>query len=220
MKIDSHNINIVKKPWGYEYLVYQSKQVALWFLYILNNHQTSLHCHSEKTTGLIILDGEAEVSFFADTIKVSKYDKVMIRKGMFHSTKSISQNGTMLFEIETPNNKLDLVRFEDAYGREGKPYENSNFEFPKKDDCIWITPDKEEKFKISDCNLEYKELSDLSIFNDLIDETNVMFLSGGIKTNYGVTVINQGDILNVGLIKKLTKVFDIIVDSTYVLIFN
>ena len=25
---------IVKKPWGYEYLVYQNDKVALWFLYI------------------------------------------------------------------------------------------------------------------------------------------------------------------------------------------
>ena len=62
----------------------------------------------------------------------------MIRKGLFHSTTSISQNGTKLFEIETPNDKLDLVRLEDSYGREGLPYEDSSYEDPKQDDCLWL----------------------------------------------------------------------------------
>ena len=48
---------VVKKPWGYEYLVYQNDKVALWFLYIGHGHQTSMHCHPNKTTGLILLNG-------------------------------------------------------------------------------------------------------------------------------------------------------------------
>ena len=52
---------VVKKPWGYEYLVYQNEKVALWFLYIGYSQQTSMHCHPNKTTGLILLDGEAEL---------------------------------------------------------------------------------------------------------------------------------------------------------------
>ena len=52
----------------------------------------------------------------------------MIRKGLFHSTKAISQKGAMIFEIETPVNKHDIVRLEDKYGRAAKPYEGSSFE--------------------------------------------------------------------------------------------
>jgi hypothetical protein len=48
----------------------------------------------------------------------------------------LSSSGTFLFEIETPNNKLDLVRFKDNYGREGKPYEDDSFEYPKQNDCL------------------------------------------------------------------------------------
>ena len=51
----------VKKPWGYEYLVYENQEVALWYLYIKDKHSTSMHCHPNKTTGLILLDGRATI---------------------------------------------------------------------------------------------------------------------------------------------------------------
>ena len=68
--MSNYNTNIVKKPWGYEYLAYENKHVALWFLYIKHTHSTSLHCHPSKTTGLILLDGKAEISFLNDTNKL------------------------------------------------------------------------------------------------------------------------------------------------------
>ena len=63
----SYDKTIVKKPWGYEYLVYENDKVGLWFLHITKDQQTSMHCHPNKTTGLILLDGEAEVSFLSDS---------------------------------------------------------------------------------------------------------------------------------------------------------
>ena len=59
MKKDNYDINVVKKPWGYEYLAYENENVALWFLHIKHTHSTSLHCHPKKTTGLVLLDGKA-----------------------------------------------------------------------------------------------------------------------------------------------------------------
>ena len=59
--------NIVKKPWGYEYLVYENENIGMWLLYISNNNQTSMHCHSEKTTGLVVLDGQVEITFLSDS---------------------------------------------------------------------------------------------------------------------------------------------------------
>ena len=60
--MSNHNINTVKKPWGYEYLAYENENVGLWFLYIAPGQSTSMHCHPKKTTGLVLLDGEAEIS--------------------------------------------------------------------------------------------------------------------------------------------------------------
>ena len=111
---------VVKKPWGYEYLVYQNDKAALWFLHINKDQQTSMHCHPNKTTGLILLDGEAELSFLSESKVIHAVSKTMIRKGLFHQTKAISDGGISVFEIETPVDKHDLVRLEDKYGREGE----------------------------------------------------------------------------------------------------
>ena len=101
MNHENHNSKIVNKPWGYEYLVYETNDVALWALVIVNKQITSFHRHGKKTTGLIVLDGKCEVSFMNDSRTMNPLDKVMIRKGLFHSTKSVSENGSIIFEIES-----------------------------------------------------------------------------------------------------------------------
>ena len=50
----------------------------------------------------------------------------MMARGLFHSLKSVSRNGLLALEFETPVNKNDLVRFKDSYGREKKSYEGKN----------------------------------------------------------------------------------------------
>ena len=99
----SYDKTIVKKPWGYEYLVYQNDKVGLWFLHIAKNQQTSMHCHPNKTTGLILLDGEAELSFLGDSYKLKPVSKTMIRKGLFHSTKALSEKGAFVFFFLSPS---------------------------------------------------------------------------------------------------------------------
>ena len=108
---------VVKKPWGYEYLAYENEHVGLWFLHIEKDQQTSLHCHPIKDTGLVVLEGAVNVSFLNDINRLSAGRKIMIRKGLFHSTKALSKDGASIFEIETPKLKHDLVRLEDMYGR-------------------------------------------------------------------------------------------------------
>lgn len=223
MQIESHNRNIVQKPWGYEYLVYENENIALWFLFIKNKEKTSLHSHPNKTTGLIILDGEAQIKFLSGELTLSKLDKVMIRKGLFHSTTSTSESGTMLFEIETPNNKLDLVRLEDSYGREGKPYEDCKFEIPKQDDCLWfgnLETVVSKTITFANCKLQILNLRNIEAVNDFENDTKIMFLSGGLMTDYDVSLVCPGDIITVEIFKKLSKVFDKLKDQTFVLVFS
>ena len=47
----------------------------------------------------------------------------MIRTGLFHSIKCISNQPLIALEFETPCEKNDLVRYNDPYGRTLKPYE-------------------------------------------------------------------------------------------------
>ena len=207
---------VVKKPWGYEYLVYQNDKVALWFLYIGSEQQTSMHCHPNKTTGLILLDGEAELSFLTNTVNVKPVTKVMIRKGLFHSTKAISENGACVFEIETPVDKHDLVRLDDKYGREGTPYEDSTFETPKAEDCLWIN-DSDSDYNFSGCNLKVEVIDSVNKFNKKDDEENIIFLRGGIKTDNGNFVAQAGDVVSSIIIKKLIKLFTIVSDNTIIM---
>jgi len=217
----SHINNIVKKPWGYEYLVYENEHAALWFLYIAHEQSTSMHCHPNKTTGLAVLDGEVTVSFLSDKFPLSSGKKLMIRKGLFHSTCATSKAGAGIFEIETPVDKHDLVRFEDAYGREGKPYEDSTFETPKQEDCLWITdpePGAINTYDFFNCVLEVSSVTDVSYFRELEDDVNLTFLRGGLVTDYGVNVAGPGDIVSSNIIKKLINVFKEVDQSTVVMI--
>jgi len=197
---------IVKKPWGYEYLVYQNDKVALWFLYIGYNQQTSMHCHPNKTTGLILLDGEAEISFLGNSFKVNPISKTMIRKGLFHSTKAISKNGAYIFEIETPVDKHDLVRLEDRYGREGSPYEDSTFETPKKEECLWID-NLNSEYNFSNCNIKIENVVNIETLFNKTNNENVVFLDGGIETKNGQLVAQAGDVVEHGTLKKLLNLF-------------
>ena len=221
MKTDNYNINIVKKPWGYEYMVYENKDVALWFLYIKSTHSTSLHCHPNKTTGLILLDGKAEVSFLNDVNELKPTDKIMIRKGLFHSTKATDEKGAWVFEIETPVNKQDLVRFKDNHGREGKPYEDETFEIPKVEDCLWIKEPKSNSqiiYNFANCELIVKSIDSVSDINNLDDSLNVMFLKGGLQTEYNQNVAGPGDIVVSSTLKQLMKVFNKIDPQTIIMV--
>jgi mannose-6-phosphate isomerase-like protein (cupin superfamily) len=209
--------NVVKKPWGYEYLAYENKDVALWFLYIKPTHATSLHCHPNKTTGLILLDGKAEVSFLNDTNKLKPTNKVMIRKGLFHSTKATDERGAWVFEIETPVNKQDLVRFRDSYGREGKPYEDNTHEIPKVEDCLWIE-ENPKTYSFANCLLEVKNIINIEEFLSIEDNLNIMFLKGGILADYGACVAAPGDIIQSSVIKQLIEVFKKVDPETLILI--
>ena len=110
----------------------------------------------------------------------------MIRKGLFHSTKAISEEGANIFEIETPKIKHDIVRLEDKYGREGKPYEGKSFEKEKDSECIFFSDPLENQkntyiFKNSKITLQ--SIIKRDAFLQIEDDANIIFLNGGIQSN-------------------------------------
>jgi len=130
-----YNDSIVKKPWGYEYLVFENKNVAIWMLHISRMQKTSMHSHPNKTTALILLGGDkAKISSIDKEYILKESDCLMIDKSAFHQTEAISdisnipmsQNGIWVMEIESPVDKSDLVRLKDNYGRVGNAYEGES----------------------------------------------------------------------------------------------
>lgn len=217
-----HNTNIVKKPWGYEYLAYENDQVGLWFLNINKNQSTSLHCHPTKTTGLVLLDGIAEVSFLSDKRILQGLDKVMIRRGLFHSTKALSESALVL-EIETPKDKHDLVRLSDKYGRESKPYEDESFEYPKQTDCLWIKEPKlnhPHTYQFGNCSITVETINSTKAIIEKEDTDLLMFLKGGLVRNIDgrshlVTI--PGDVGFANVVKEVSKQLDDVANDTIIL---
>ena len=114
---------VVRKPWGYEYLTYQSKDIAVWILYLKKGHQTSMHCHPSKKTSLVVLDGLVTCKSLEFKVVRRTGEGIMIDKKVFHQTFNYSKKDAIIMEIETPNVKTDLLRLKDKYGRENMGYE-------------------------------------------------------------------------------------------------
>lgn len=190
-------IDTIKKPWGYEYLLFQNENVAIWHLFINAYQQTSLHSHPNKKTGLVILDGAAKVSFLGSDVKLFYGEKIMIRHGVFHKTQSMTPHTLQLLEIETPVDKEDIIRLDDAYGRTGLTTMG--------DLGLLVEPLNINKCSVGKCNISYLTLTSSSLYNpDIFD--NFMITSGSILY-MGSEVAGPGDIISYNNLKKLADTF-------------
>ncbi len=207
---------IVKKPWGHEYLTYQTEELSIWILHIKKDYLTSMHCHPNKRTTLIVLSGKARVSTLKENFDLKEGDGLIIDKKVFHSTKAISEQGIILMEIESPSKKTDLVRLKDDYGRETKGYELQNemcFDLSKYE-RVYIDKDKKETHrKIGDMNIFIKNFDDsssiqhhLKMFNHLI----IIMLSGKMVNNKTNEVFTIGEVLE---IDRANKIEDLIIEE-------
>ena len=211
-----YNNRIVFKPWGHEYVVYRYKNIlSVTLLNINPNKSTSLHCHPIKKTGFVLLDGKAliQLGLWKKGSKIYESpSKLMIRTGLFHSIKCISKKPLLALEFETPIDKNDLVRFDDKYGREKRPYEQGKkFKNLKKDKNFYKLYNFKEK-------IEYvfgKTIVKLEIhknFKKLVSEkNNTIFavLNGSVCDKKKQKILSPGDIIRTGTFKKLAKVFKI-----------
>jgi mannose-6-phosphate isomerase-like protein (cupin superfamily) len=167
---------IIKKPWGYEYSIYEDDNFCIWFLHINENESTSMHCHPNKTTKLVLLDGIAKISFLSNEKIIKGLDFVSFDKREFHSTRSMSQNGIYLFEVESSNDKDDLVRLTDKYGRESQHYEFDSFKTSLNENFNLNTLDHT-KFNFCGCYLQVFKISNIEELPFVADGIYV-FLTG------------------------------------------
>jgi rfaE bifunctional protein nucleotidyltransferase chain/domain len=129
-KID-YKKKICIKPWGYEYLAFESTKIGIWILHINKNNKTSLHTHFNKDTILIVISGCIKLNLIDDNYKLlSIFDIVNIPKNKFHGIESIADS-SIIVEIEIYNDSInfsdknDLFRINDIYNRDNTGYETS-----------------------------------------------------------------------------------------------
>ena len=126
------------KPWGYEFLAYESNKLGIWFLKLTKGGSTSLHTHFHKDSFIIVISGCAKITLIDnEVIDLSCMKSVFIPKYKFHSLASFSEE-TYLIEIEIFDStvgftdKNDLLRIDDPYKRKKTGYESSvNLQFDK-----------------------------------------------------------------------------------------
>jgi rfaE bifunctional protein nucleotidyltransferase chain/domain len=134
------------KPWGYEYMAYQSKEVGVWILNVNQGQQTSVHCHFHKDTVLCVLSGTFRIELYNDFKILNEGDVCYIPACMFHGIFAYSPNAVLL-EVEVyhrytdcgidgaegarleHSDKNDLLRLRDVYTRDKNTYMGSAVEY-------------------------------------------------------------------------------------------
>lgn len=202
---------VVKKPWGYEYLIFQNECVAVWILHMKSDSQTSMHCHPSKKTSLVVLEGEAECLTLNKQMKRPAGTGLMVGEGTFHQTKVTSKNGAFVMEVESPVNKKELIRLKDVYGRAGKGYEtvdkqaflqNYNYLTLNEPDVYYNVTKR-----FGQCTLALKKIKTSGELNELLrlsGDNVISILRGCLMNSNGNAVAGVGDTLTVKDL-KITK---------------
>lgn len=121
---------IYKKPWGYEFLAYQNKNIGIWILTINKDQRTSLHCHFKKSSIIVCLDGVSKIDTYNGYEILHIGDVLYADLRTFHGLGSYTDT-CVLMEIELYNDQVsftdkdDLLRIRDMYCREKTGYGNS-----------------------------------------------------------------------------------------------
>ncbi len=112
----------VEKPWGYELIWAETERYVGKILFVRAEQSLSLQFHNVKDESWYVQSGRAELELAEPGVKITETEIVgpgeafRIRPGTVHRIRALED--TTVFEVSTPHLK-DVVRLEDAYGREG-----------------------------------------------------------------------------------------------------
>lgn len=118
------------KPWGHEFLIFESKKLGTWFLKINKDFGTSTHTHFQKDTIMIIITGKVRLNMVDNYEVFGEGSVIYIPKKKFHGINSLTEY-SHLIEIEifdddvNFSDKNDLLRLVDNFKRENVGYKNS-----------------------------------------------------------------------------------------------
>ena len=139
----------------------------------------------------------------------------MLRNGMFHQTHNNSDQPIYVLEIETPDDKFDLIRIQDDYGRENSGFEDSKSWRQELPD-FKIEPNKKRVF--NNFTFEVTLLKDvLSRQLDLNDKILIIDSCGLIQTN-NQKLCEVGEVLTISILKYLKRFFKLNTESRVILI--
>ena len=194
------------KPWGEEFLCYQNEHIAIWCLRINKRRETSFHCHPRKSTGLVLLGGRAELHLIKSIISLRPLGKLNIFPRRFHKTRALENS--VLFEVEMPVDKRDLIRLNDSNGRL-----NSSYEKPIESlDNVWFEDTMSETVKVAECVIKIIKVQDYADFH-AEHECLFVFLRGGVIADCGAKIVEIGEFLDDEVLKIYRDKFSVMDNS-------
>jgi mannose-6-phosphate isomerase len=132
MKVNSPNLDSldqwafevkkVEKPWGYELIWARTEIYVGKVLFVKAGHSLSLQFHREKDESWLVQSGRAKLELGEVGESILK-EEVIAAGAAFHYVpgtvhRVTAIEDTTILEVSTPQLD-DVVRLEDAYGREG-----------------------------------------------------------------------------------------------------
>jgi acetolactate synthase-1/2/3 large subunit len=147
-------------------LVFQKPDAAVWLLCLQPGKRTSLHKHERKVTQLIVVSGKICVEVGGTKRVLSDGQDQIIKRGVPHQTENQSLTSAYLIEIEYPNDKFDLVRISDDFGRKGQGYENQSQFVARRPNHDYI---------------DFSDTSSSSVISKRIRDTRIHFLNSDFK---------------------------------------
>jgi mannose-6-phosphate isomerase len=118
----SFDVRRVEKPWGYELIWALTDVYCGKVLFVKAGHSLSLQFHREKDESWLVQSGRAKLELGNTGESVLREEVVgpgaafHYKPGTVHRVTALED--TTILEVSTPQLD-DVVRLEDAYGREG-----------------------------------------------------------------------------------------------------
>ena len=110
----------VPKPWGREVIFAETDRYAGKILHLAAGHRLSLQYHERKDETLFVLEGEVKLLVEIDGVMQERLlrpgEAFRIGPGIRH--RLCADRACVIAEVSSPELD-DVVRLEDAYGREG-----------------------------------------------------------------------------------------------------
>jgi mannose-6-phosphate isomerase len=112
----------VEKPWGFELIWAEAEDYVGKILLVRAGHSLSLQFHREKDESWYVQSGRAKLEL-GDVGQTVLNTEVIVAGACFHFVpgtvhRVTAIEDTTILEVSTPHLD-DVVRLEDAYGREG-----------------------------------------------------------------------------------------------------
>ncbi|HVC87461.1 MAG TPA: hypothetical protein VNC40_08550 [Gaiellaceae bacterium] len=116
------DVRQVEKPWGYELIWALTDVYCGKVLFVKAGHSLSLQYHERKDESWLVQSGRARLELGAVGAAVLTEEEIVAGAAFHYAPGTVHRvtaiEDTTILEVSTPQLD-DVVRLEDAYGREG-----------------------------------------------------------------------------------------------------